>query len=74
MQTLKYTVGPWHAQAQLEELETGKLMAIISVSDDEDDASHESRHTIVFEHQEGQDTKEETEQLVRRLLHDHYGV
>lgn len=74
MQTLKYTVGPWHAQAQLEELETGKLMAIISVSDDEADATHESRHTIVFEHQPGQDTKAETEQLVRRLLREHYGT
>lgn len=74
MQTLIYTVGPWHAQAQLEELDTGKLMAIISVTDEQGDERRASRHTIVFDHKQGEDTKDETEQLVRKLLRERYGI
>ena len=74
MQTLSYTVGHWRAEAQLEELETGKLMAIISVTDDKGSASGRSKHTVVFEHQQGMDKSEETETLVRRLLRERYGT
>jgi len=74
MQTLNYTVGPWHAQALLEEVEPGKLMAVISVTDDKGTALHDSKHTVVFEHQQGEDKTKETEQLVRRLLRERYGA
>ena len=50
MQTLSYTVNHWRAEAQLEELETGKLMAVISVTDDKGTNEGASRHTVVFEH------------------------
>lgn len=74
MQTLSYTVGQWRAEAQVEELETGKLMAVISVTDDKGTASADSKHTVVFEHQAGMDTGRETEVLVRRLLRERYGI
>lgn len=74
MQTLNYTVGNWHAQAQLEELETGKLMAIISVADGNGSPAGRSQHTVVFDHEQGMDAREETETLVRRLLREHYGT
>lgn len=74
MQTLSYTVGHWHAEAHLEELETGKLMAVISVTDDKGEAGGDSRHTVVFEHQAGMDKRKETEVLVRRLLRQRYGI
>ncbi|KIF81487.1 hypothetical protein [Noviherbaspirillum autotrophicum] len=74
MQTLSYTVGQWRAEAQIEELETGKLMAVISVTDDKGTASADSKHTVVFEHQAGMDTGRETEVLVRRLLRERYGI
>lgn len=74
MQTLNYTVGNWHAEAQLEELETGKLMAIISVADGSGSPSGRSQHTVVFDHQQGRDKKEETESLVRQLLRQRYGA
>lgn len=71
MQTLHYTVGPWRAQAQLEEMETGKLMAVIDVTG-EGGAASGSRHTVVFEREAGIDKKKQTENLVRRLLEEHY--
>lgn len=74
MQTLSYTVGNWRAEAKLEELETGNLMAVISVTDQRGTAHGGSRHTVVFEHQQGMDTSQETESLVRKLLREKYGT
>ncbi|GAB3550679.1 hypothetical protein GCM10027343_34030 [Noviherbaspirillum agri] len=74
MQTLSYNVGKWHAEAMLEELETGKLMAVISVTDDKNTDWAGSRHTVVFELGEGEDKREGTEVLVRRLLQESYGL
>jgi hypothetical protein len=74
MQTLNYKVGKWHAEALLEELEMGKLMAIISVTGEKGNAWASSKHTVVFDHQQGVDKSDETEILVRRLLIDRYGV
>ncbi|MGH8809193.1 MAG: hypothetical protein ACREX0_15070 [Noviherbaspirillum sp.] len=73
MQTLTYTIGNWHAEAQLEELETGKLMAVILLSDETGVVRHESKHTIVFDHKQGKDKEKETEILIRRLLRKRYG-
>ncbi|NEX62300.1 hypothetical protein [Noviherbaspirillum galbum] len=72
MQTLSYKVGQWRAEAQLEELETGKLMAIISVSDEKQSQREQSRHTVVFDHDAGMDKTLETEVLVNRILRHHY--
>lgn len=74
MQTLNYTVGRWLAEAQLEELEPGKSLAVISVRDGGCNNASASRHTVVFEHQQGKDRKDETEALVRRLLRERYGM
>lgn len=74
MQSMSYSVGNWCAEAQLEELETGKLMAVISLMDDKGTVSTRSHHTIVFQHEEGKDTRKETEALVRRLLKERYGT
>lgn len=74
MQTLSYTVDHWRAEAQLEELETGKLMAVISVTDDKGTSAAASRHTVVFEHQAGMDKWKETEVVVKRLLRQRYGI
>jgi hypothetical protein len=74
MQILNYTVGNWHAQAQLEELETGKLMVVISVAASNGSSAGRSQHTVVFDHQQGRDKSEETESLVRRLLCERYGA
>lgn len=74
MHTLSYTVGNWQAEAQLEELETGKLMAVISVTDRKGNVKAGSKHTIVFEHQQGMDKSVETETLVRQLLRERYGT
>jgi hypothetical protein len=74
MQTLSYTVGQWRAEAQLEELETGKLMAVISVIDNKGARRDPSRHTVVFDHVAGMDKKHETEILVNKILRNRYGV
>lgn len=74
MQSMIYSVGNWRAEALLEELETGKLMAVISLMDEKGSTSTRSRHTVVFEHEEGQDKRKETEAVVRRLLQQRYGL
>jgi hypothetical protein len=74
MQTFSYTIGSWHAEAKLQEVGEGKLMAIISVSDKKDTAATGSKHTVVFDHQRGKDKNEETEVLVRRLIWERYGI
>lgn len=73
MQDLKYTIGHWQALARLEEMEPGKLLAMISVIDEKGDAQPDSRYTVVFDHHPGQDKVKETEMLVRRLMRDRYG-
>lgn len=72
MQTLHYTVGPWRAEAQLQELEPGKLMAVIAVTGSTDSTTGDSRHTVVFEQDVRIGKEQQTENLVRRLLQDRY--
>jgi uncharacterized protein YndB with AHSA1/START domain len=73
MQTLNCTIGKWRAEARVQEVEYGKLMAIISVTGDGGNPAGQSKHTVVFEHEDGNDTLEETRVLVQRLLHARYG-
>jgi hypothetical protein len=73
MQTLNCTVGHWRAKAQIQEVESGKLMAVIRVTDERGTIPGESRHTVVFEHKDGNDTLEETRSMVQHLLHARYG-
>lgn len=73
MQTLDCNVGMWRAQAQVQEVESGKLMAVISVTDERRKNAGNSKYTVVFEHQEGVEPLEETRLLVQRLLQERYG-
>ena len=73
MQTLNCTMGKWRAQAHVQEVESGKLMAIISITGDSAGIIGESRHTVVFEHMHGNDALEETRTLVQNLLQARYG-
>lgn len=73
MQNLNYTLGNWQANARVQQVDNGKLMAIISVSDRQADAKVQSRHTAVIEHEEGQDSIEVTRKLVQRLIRAQYG-
>lgn len=72
MQNLCYEIGGWHAAAALERIGAGKLMAVISLSDRKT-GQDSSRHTVVFDHVDGQDIAAEAEMLVRRLVRDLYG-
>lgn len=72
MQTLKYRIGKWLAEARVDELEPGKLMAVISVSGGPDDLGC-ARHTVVFEPGPGHDEQSGTALLVQRLLRTQYG-
>lgn len=74
MQMLDCKVGKWTAHAQVQEVDSGKLMAVISVSDESGMLTANSKHTVVFEHMEGMDSLEETEELVQRLLQARYGM
>lgn len=74
MQTLSFIIGNWRVEARLEELESRKLMAVISVSDRRGGVCGSSKHTVVFEHSQGVDKGKETEALVRGLLRECYGL
>jgi hypothetical protein len=74
MQTLNCKVGNWRAQARVQEVEAGKLMAVISVTDESGRIAADSKHTVVFDHTAGMDTLEETEELVQKLLYARYGI
>lgn len=73
MKCLSYTIGGWHAEAQLEQIDPGKLMAIIMLTSTKG-GTGTSRHTIVFDHADGSDSSAETEAVVRRLLRARYDV
>lgn len=73
MQTLNCTIGNWRAEAQVEEVDNGKLMAVISLTNESGNIPDQSRHTVVFEHHDGSDRLEETREMVRRLLRSRYG-
>lgn len=73
MQNLCYEIGGWHAEAMLERVGSGKLMAVISLRNGRTGLDG-SRHTIVFDHVEGQDIAIETQRLVQRLVRECYGV
>jgi hypothetical protein len=74
MQMLDCKVGNWTAHAQVQEVDAGKLMAVISVTDESGKVAADSRPTVVIEHMEGMDSLEETEELVQKLLQARYGM
>jgi 5-methylthioribose kinase len=73
MQEFNCKLGHWKAQAQVQQIEDDKLMAIISVTDESGAKAVASRHTVVFEHKAGQEPLEEARALVQRLLNARYG-
>jgi hypothetical protein len=74
MDTLSCVVGHWRAEARIQEVEAGKLMAVIRVTDETGSMSGCSRHTAVFDHLDGQDRRLETQAMVQRILHERYGI
>jgi hypothetical protein len=68
MQTLRYNIGPWQAEARLAELGAGNLMAVICVTDGKGNVGGSSKHTVVFEHRKGKNAHAEIAALVRALL------
>jgi hypothetical protein len=74
MQTLNCKIGNWRAEARVQEIESDKLMAMISVTDESGAVKGGSKHTVVFEHEAGRDKLEETEGVVKRILHARYGI
>lgn len=74
MQTLNCKLGNWRAEARVQEIEIDKLMAVISVIDESGTTKGGSKHTVVFEHEAGRDKLEETEDVVKRILHARYGI
>lgn len=74
MHILDCNIGRWQAKATVQDVDNGKLLAIISTTDRDGDQACASRHTVVFDHQEGRDRLEETRALVQRLLSERYGV
>jgi hypothetical protein len=74
MDTLNCMVGHWRAEARIQEVEAGKLMAVIRVTDGTGSMSGCSRHTAVFDHLEGQDQRLETQAVVQHILQERYGI
>lgn len=73
MQISDLLIGSWRAQAQIHDVGNGKLMAVISATDESGSGTAGTRHTVVFDHNKQRDTIDETKVLMRRLLQDRYG-
>jgi hypothetical protein len=71
-QQFNYQIGLWKARANVCAVDDGKLLATIRVSENEDEDSIVSQHTVVFEHNEGKDAAEETKLIMHDLLSAHY--
>lgn len=68
MQTVKHNVGIWKAEAKVQKINGGKLLAMISAIAAHDDYPIESKHIAVFDHVKGHDEEEETRQVMERIL------
>lgn len=72
MQSFDYHIGHWKAHTSIIPVDGCKLMAMIKVSGDDDQDLVCSRHTVVFEHEQGSDVIEETKRLMTALLKQRY--
>lgn len=72
MQHFDYQIGPWRARASVRQVDDGKLLATIRVSETEDEDNIVSQHTVVFEHKAGNNVAEETRLIMQDLLGAHY--
>lgn len=72
MQYFDYQVGPWRASASVRQVDNGKFLATIRISENGAEDHTVSQHTIVFEHDEGKDTAQETRLIMQGLLSTHY--
>lgn len=70
MQSFSYPIGQWNAHAEIMRVDKNKLMAMIKVSGEENKIV--SRHTVVFDHQQGLDVIEETKLVMKNLLAERY--
>ncbi len=73
MQFLECNIGTWKAQARIQEIDSGKIMAVISTRDRSNANAIQSRHTLVFDHQPGSDQVEETKIQLQKILQNRYG-
>ncbi len=73
MQYFECTIGSWIARAKIQLIDNGKIMAVISTTNRHNSKAPESRHTVVFDHQPGLDSTDETRTLVEKILQQRYG-
>ena len=72
MQNLHYRIGSWEANADILQVDDGKLMAMIKVWGNHNEEQVSSQHTVVFEHRRGMDAVEETRLIMKDLLEQRY--
>lgn len=72
MQTLRYKTGIWNVEAQLQQVDENKRLAVISAMAGEGKDAMQSKHTVVFEHTPGCDELEETKAYAQRILMNTY--
>ena len=68
MQAISCNFGQWRASADIHEVDDDKLMAVISVTEDDSPENLMSKHTVVFDHEEGRDMLEETKDVMEQLF------
>jgi len=74
MQTFCCRYGDWHAEVRVEEVQPGRLMAVIVVAAGNRNGTPASLHTVVFEHAGDADPVAETERVMQSLLLARYGM
>ncbi len=68
MKFVKYDVGIWKAEASVEDVGDNKRLATISAVAGEKGQAAESKHTVVFDHVQGNDEIEEVKMIMARVL------
>ncbi|RZI43755.1 hypothetical protein EGT07_08285 [Herbaspirillum sp. HC18] len=74
MQTMTYYMDNLKATAEIQETDVGggRILAVISILENDGSPSHQSHHTIVFEPDTGKNIVEATKTVVRNLMHKHH--
>ena len=74
MQTMTYYMDNLKATAEIQETDVGggRILAIVSIQEGNDNPARRSHHTIVFEPGTGKSIIDATKTLVHNLMHKHH--
>jgi hypothetical protein len=70
MAAITYTKAHWKAQADIEELASGKYRGVVLISHDADAGAQEAQHTVASASDSPEEALDEAKALAHRILAD----